>query len=272
MLKKILIASALALSIIACGSGSDDKKVPEPKEVVDDLNQEMNSSGINDINQTINDETGNKELNTTDINQTINDLNTSQDLNSTVPDLNTITTLKKGYLVDAPIEGVAYTCGEIDGFTTEIGEFSCADIPVIFTIGSYNLGTLDKLTNDGNIYPQDLIDGIGRDNFDDKRLTEMITLLQSLDDDGDISEIIKIDPRAVEKFNEFGKDTNGLDLATLIDLAGKDAVDVDKAIKHLQDNMLGEEGKNILDSVLDIDSASEEGDVDNLLNNILGKK
>jgi hypothetical protein len=277
MLKKTLILSAITLTFIACGSdNSDDKKIPTGESIVTDIEQEMNSSNvseINDINQTINDSTTNEESDSPDINKTINDINTSQDLDSTVPSLDSTIPnidLKKGYLIDAPIEGVGYTCGEIEGYTTKTGEFSCSETPVDFTLGSYNLGTLNELTADGMVFPQDLIEGIGRDNFDDKRLTDMITLLQSLDDDGDISEIIKIDPKAIEKFNEFGKATNGLDLNTLINMTGKDSVAVDDAVKHLQNNMLNQEGQNILDSALDTDSLTEEGGVDNLLNNILG--
>ena len=67
----------------------------------------------------------------------------------------------------------------------------------------------------------------------------MIRLLQSLDDDGDISEIIKIDESAADKFEQFGESVNSLGLDELVNLADKDMVDKEEAINHFIENILG---------------------------------
>ena len=278
MLKKSLMLSVVALVLISCGSdsSSDDKKLGAPDLNITDYNNddEINIPDLNkssfdtdeisspDLNKSSfdTDEISSPDLNTTDFNNNNDDKNTSvPDLNATnfdstdtnIPDLNTtnfsstdttipdLTDLKTGYLVDAPVEGVAYTCAEIEGFTTNKGEFSCVDAPVEFSIGSYNLGKLDDFTSDGIVYPQDLIEGLNRNDIDDEKVINMIQLLQSLDDDGDISEIIKIDENVANKFEQFGESTNSLSLDELVNLADKDMVDKEGAIEHFIENILG---------------------------------
>ena len=278
MLKKSLMMSAVALMLISCGSdsNSDDKKLGAPDLNITDYNDDdeinipdINKSSFNtdeinipDINKSSfnTNEISSPNLNTTDFNSddkntSTPDLNTtdfnSDDKNTSTPDLNTtdfdstdttipdLTDLKTGYLVDAPVEGVAYTCSKIEGFTTNKGEFSCVDAPVEFSIGSYNLGKLDDFTSDGIVYPQDLIEGLNRTDIDDRKVINMIQLLQSLDDDGDISEIIKIDENVANKFEQFGESINSLSLDELVNLADKNMVDKEGAIDHFIENILG---------------------------------
>jgi len=146
-------------------------------------------------------------------------------------------TMTKGYLIDAPIAGVNYSCGIksnlIRGKTTLTGEFSCEVTPVVFSIGDYFLGTLNEFTLDSKVYPQDLLE-ISRDNFNDTRLIKMIRLLQSLDDDGDISDVITISSRVADKFKEY---TNEFDLETLVSLADKELISENDALLHLRANI-----------------------------------
>ncbi|NEW61291.1 hypothetical protein GSY74_08345 [Sulfurovum sp. bin170] len=259
MLKRTLIVSALALTIIACGSGSsDDKEVPDLIELVNDTNQEANAT---DTDQILNDANASENP---DVNQILNDTNATEGSNtgSDIPDLDT--TLKKGYLIDAPVEGVAYACGKIEGYTTSTGEFSCSDVPIEFSIGAYALGTLDKLTDDGRVFPQDLIDGVSRDNTTDEKVVKMAQLLQSLDDDGNISNIIKIDKSVESRFNELGEEINGLDLDSILAVVDKDKVVADNARKHLQETM-----RSALSDSLE---GEEEGIIDNILDDALGGK
>lgn len=140
------------------------------------------------------------------------------------------TTLRKGFLIDSPIAGVTYTCGDITGTTTLTGEFFCKAPPVTFKIGGFTLGTISEFTADNKIFPQDLV-GVRRSNFNDPRLIKLIRLLQSLDADGNIQTEIIIPPEVATK---FGANANDLSLEELASLAGVTLVSETDAIKHLQ--------------------------------------
>ncbi|RLA63222.1 MAG: hypothetical protein DRQ78_07110 [Epsilonproteobacteria bacterium] len=145
-------------------------------------------------------------------------------------DSDNITDLQKGYLIDSPVAGVNYECGSITGTTTSTGEFSCTELPVVFKIGEYELGTISAFTSDTKVYPQDLL-GLGRDNFTDANLIALARLLQSLDDDGNISESITIPADVAALFDE---NSNALSLEELASLAGVTLVSEAEAIAHLQ--------------------------------------
>ncbi len=151
----------------------------------------------------------------------------------TTVDVVDVVTLIKGYLIDAPVEGVDYSCGDIRGITTSTGEFSCEEAPVDFSISLLKLGTIDSFTSDGNVYPQDIV-GVDRDNFDDPRVIALARLLQSLDDDGDIDDKITISKETSDKF-----DTNlsGLDLESQVAIGDGTLVGQIDALAHLQSNM-----------------------------------
>jgi hypothetical protein len=142
-------------------------------------------------------------------------------------------TLKVGHLIDSPIEGVSYECGEIHGKTDSSGKFSCKAVPVTFKVGGWVVGKLNKFTSDGKVYPQDLV-GVPRDNFTDSRLINLTRMLQSLDDDGDISKSIKITPEAHAKLRDA---TGSYTLVQLADVLGRSAVSAHDAISHLKGSM-----------------------------------
>ncbi len=142
-------------------------------------------------------------------------------------------TLTKGYLVDSPIAGVHYSCGDITGTTLSTGEFSCKTVPVTFKIGGLTLGTISAFTADKKVYPQDLV-GVPRTNFSDEKVIGLTRLLQSLDDDGNITDAITIPSGVASK---FAADTVGSDWATLAGIAGVTLVDAEEAMGHLRDNL-----------------------------------
>jgi Raf kinase inhibitor-like YbhB/YbcL family protein len=142
-------------------------------------------------------------------------------------------TLTKGYLVDSPIEGVGYSCGDITGLTTSTGEFSCEVAPVTFSIGSLVLGVINTFTSDSKVYPQDII-GVDRSNFTDLKVIALTRLLQSLDDDGEIGERIIISSNTSSKFNI---DASGLGLEAQVAMGDGTLVSEADAIAHLQSNM-----------------------------------
>ena len=137
--------------------------------------------------------------------------------------------LTKGYLIDTPINGVNYKCENISGVTKNGGEFECEKAPVSFSIGGYLLGTIDHFTVDKKVYLQDLL-GLPRANYTDPNLIELARLVQSLDDDGDISTEITITPEMASKFNNASNSATVEELATL---AGVTLVSVNSAMEHL---------------------------------------
>ena len=147
-------------------------------------------------------------------------------------------TKTKGYLLDSALEGVSYFCDGKEGLTDSQGLFECANPPVTFKIGSLVLGKLEAFTTDGKVYPQDLL-GLPRTNFTDSRLKLLARLLQSLDDDGDISTTIKIEQSVKDAFDveQKFKDFNETDIKALLDGLGKNFVNEIDALNHLRESL-----------------------------------
>jgi len=142
----------------------------------------------------------------------------------------------KNQLVDSPLAGVDYYCDN-KGMqkTTNNGEFSCHHTPIVFKIGKLKLGTIYRFTFDGKIFPQDLV-GVSRANVTDEKLIEMVRLLQSLDEDGNISISITIPSDMASKFDD--EDINDRTLDELADIAGVELVSKEVAIAHLTNSMI----------------------------------
>jgi len=152
------------------------------------------------------------------------DSNTKTDSNKTI-----------GHFIDSPVKGINYECGDIKGITDSNGTFSCEKTPVTFKLGEMKIGSLNAFTKDNKMYPQDLL-GLSRDNFTDKKLIKLIRLIQSLDDDEDISKNINIESDVSEVFTsslDFDKSI----LEVLSAPANGDLVSQEDAIKHLQNSM-----------------------------------
>ncbi len=148
-------------------------------------------------------------------------------------------TIIKGYLEDSPIAGVSYSCGDITGTTLSTGEFGCKTAPVTFKIGALTLGTIAAFTADKKVYPQDLV-GVARSNFTDTKLIGLTRLLQSLDDDGDITEAITIPSDVAAKFGAGV--AAGASWADLAGIAGVSLVDAEEAMEHLKGNLTPSDG------------------------------
>ena len=145
-------------------------------------------------------------------------------------------------LLDSPIAGVTYTCKKPTGEqkTNEKGEFTCDEAPVTFKIGGLVLGTIDDMSR-GVIFPQDLL-GLPRNNFTDKKLIALLRLLQSLDDDGNISVSINITAETSAKFDTTNEtfDDEHLDQYALTAGEGGNPivlVSTEEAKKHLWKSM-----------------------------------
>lgn len=150
---------------------------------------------------------------------------------------NTVT-LTEGYLVDSPVQGVSYSCGDISGVTDAQGRFACKSAPVSFTIGGLELGAIDAFTADGKVYPQDII-GVDRDVFSDGTVKEMARLLQSLDGDGDTSNGIDINSTVLDYFTT-DKRFETIDVSHVLSQIGVSEVSETDAIDHLRSSMNGQ--------------------------------
>jgi len=145
------------------------------------------------------------------------------------------TTTTTGYLIDSPIAGVSYECGDKNGITDNQGKFECDEVPIVFRIGSLIIGQLNSFTADNKVYPQDLL-GLSRNNFTDEKLIALTRLLQSLDDDGNYTQTINIVPEKTERFTDDEEfDESKLD--DYANAAGVNLVSKETAIRHLKKNM-----------------------------------
>ena len=144
------------------------------------------------------------------------------------------------YFIDAPTNGIDYSCGERTGVTktstenarTEYGLFKCVYSPVHFSLGALELGTIENISNKQVIYPQNLIPSFDGD-FNNESLLKIAILLQSLDDKRD-SEHINIPQSTKDKITFTS--LNNLSIEELyeeIRKMGFTPVDKDTAKVHL---------------------------------------
>ena len=178
--------------------------------------------------------------------------------------------LIKGYLLDSPVEGVEYECNQRKGLTLASGEFSCVNAPVTFSIGNLVLGTINNFTSDTKVYPQDLL-GLSRENFEDADLINLIRVIQSLDNDGNISQNISIPASAKSIFTE---DASALNFEIALALLGDRVVSESDALAHLKREMsayLPFELKDLNVSVNENDTVSFNLNEQNVSNAIFSK-
>ncbi len=142
----------------------------------------------------------------------------------------------KRQLIDSPIAGVQYYCdGKEAQITTATGEFTCQNTPVTFQIGNLILGKISKFGYSNKIFPQDLV-GVSYLDYNNSKLVNLIRILQSLDDDGNIETSINIPSERADSFG--GDDVNEKSLSELAGLAGVELVSEEDAINHLTNSMI----------------------------------
>jgi len=129
-----------------------------------------------------------------------------------------------GYLVDSPVVNADYDCLASNnqvtkkGKTLAKGEFTCnAQEHVRFRLGELILGEIDTLPTDRYVFPQDLV-GVPRNaSLADERVTALAQLLQSLDDDGNVTESITIPEDIKALLTEVEANFTVSDLQTYLD-------------------------------------------------------
>ncbi len=141
-----------------------------------------------------------------------------------------------GKLVDAPVVGADYECGNTHGTTASDGSFSCPKAPVTFKVGGVTLGTIESVPEDGYVTPYELAH-TARGNYsaDAKKIA---IFLQGLDDDGSYEDAIHIDKREKEHLAKVYKDIHSMSHDECLNLLG------DAGAKHIPTD---EEAKKHLD-------------------------
>ena len=112
------------------------------------------------------------------------------------------TTTATAYLVDSEVANVDYDClkdGVNNKVTGKDGAFSCQNMQQIrFRLGDLILGEIGTVPQDGYVFPQDIV-GVPRSDLMNSKVTAMAQLLQSLDEDNDLSNGIQIPDSAKEE-------------------------------------------------------------------------
>ncbi len=144
-------------------------------------------------------------------------------------------TTETAYFIDSAVEGVNYTCGDINGTTDSTGKFTydsgkCS--VVTFKLGNLTLGSIapNSINTDDNLTIQDLV-GVERTNLTDATVLKIATLLQSLDNDGNATNGIKID---VNVSSLSGTITSISDINSSITILGKTVKTESEVKAHLE--------------------------------------
>jgi hypothetical protein len=123
--------------------------------------------------------------------------------------LTQISTEKTGYLIDSAVEGVDYLCDNISGITDSEGKFTynaakCQN-GVEFKLGNLTLGTINpmRINSDTYVTLQELA-GKSRNDITDPAVQKMALLLQSLDNDDNATNGIKITDTAKKAISHTG--------------------------------------------------------------------
>ena len=141
-----------------------------------------------------------------------------------------------GKFIDSAVEGVEYNCGDRVGITDKDGTFFCTTLPISFHIGAIELGRIDELPSDKQVFPQDILD-VSRTDVRNDKVINLALLLQSLDADKNASNGIKIPEELKEKYLKpivlSELDLNGLKEEIL--KQDKEVVfkEVDEVVSHL---------------------------------------
>ena len=141
----------------------------------------------------------------------------------------------EGILVDSLIVNADYTSPSYSGVTDANGKFTYkAGETVTFKIGEIALGTISNMPADGYVFMQDLV-GVPRTDTTHPAVLNIARLLQSIDDDGDISTAINITNAVKSNYTQAisAQTATENDLNNLVSAAGKSLVSVASAENHL---------------------------------------
>ena len=145
----------------------------------------------------------------------------------------------RGTLIDSPVHGATYRCGDITNTTDTNGVFLCNTFPIIFYAGGVKLGKIDHLSADGYVTPQDLA-GVSREEFNDQ-VAKIAMFLQSLDDDGNIDHTITLDSALIKQLKNKDlviSEIHTTQINELLDQIGAvNIVSKEEALQHLHQHL-----------------------------------
>jgi Ca2+-binding EF-hand superfamily protein len=164
---------------------------------------------------------------------------------TTSPTADTSTTLNKfetGVFLDSAVSGLYYKTDSLEGTTDSLGRFSyVSGENVTFYIGATPIGTS---TGNSTITPAELMNTTA--DSGDRRLTNALRLLQSLDDDGDPDNGIQI-PESFQRLTErleikFDQDPNTFDfsdnLQKMLSISPRALIKAADALNHFQKTLI----------------------------------
>ena len=144
-----------------------------------------------------------------------------------------------GKLVDAPVAGVDYVCGNVHGITASDGSFSCPKVPATFKVGGVTLGEIESVPSDGYVTPYELAH-TARGNYTPD-VKKIALFLQGLDDDGSYEDVIHIDKSEKEYLAKVNKHIHNMKHDECLNLLGeagaKHIPTDDEAKKHLDEHI-----------------------------------
>lgn len=138
-----------------------------------------------------------------------------------------------GQLVDSYINNVDYICpDETTGVTDINGSFECDTLPIMFRLGTLELGTITEMPSDAQIFPQDLL-GVARTDVNNTDVVAMARFLQSCDEDNNTGNGIQVRERVRTGLSDINETFDGTQIAVYADDANITLIDEDVAIEHL---------------------------------------
>ena len=147
---------------------------------------------------------------------------------------------QSGQVIDSVVEGLEYQCAGFVKYTDSNGTISCEHTPIGFKVGNIKIGYIKKVPSDGYVLPQDIAK-VSRNNLENEYVKKIVVLLQSLDEDLNPENGIKITPETREKLDIFIdlENTNIEEVKELIEaqLDRSNLKDESEAIEHLKSSM-----------------------------------
>ena len=231
-MKQYTLALSLILLLNACGDNSTTTQPSQQEQLPQDTQDE---ELVEDDDLLV---VSSQEPLVTPSTQTSTTSSTTTSTQTTQEDDEEESTAQTGSVVDAPIEGLHYSCGDREGITNANGEFTCVKTPVVFKLGALTVGTLESFTSDTKVYPQDFLSK-SREDVEDDDVVELSRFFQTLDDDGDISQTITITPATAASFTKV-QSFSGLSslerMKILVD-KGYGYLPRESVVEHLQTNL-----------------------------------
>ncbi len=143
-------------------------------------------------------------------------------------------------VIDSVVEGLEYQCAGDVHYTKADGVVTCKHMPVGFKVGEIVLGVIKKIPEDGIILPQDIA-GVSRSNLNNENVKKITVILQTLDDDHNPQNGIKITKERRKKLKIFVDIRNSSlqDIKDIIDaqIGDQNYTSETKAIEHLKRSM-----------------------------------